>query len=444
MLVVASTVSLHTGLVTTAGRRLPPKFDAFDLAVLEDPYPGYAMLREAGPICRGGPAQWLVTRYAEVSALLRDQRLGQFQFPDAYRVFPEASLQASVGDGPAYVFTQRIVAGRDRPEHTPLRKLMAQAFTPKLVESLRPQVVGLVDAVLDTALERGTFDAVADLAVPLPLQVLCELLGLPTADRDQVGRQALRLTKIFSPVVTEADRLAADEAVRWLRRHVGSALEDRRAAPRDDLLTGMAAAEDAEHRSREEIVDNAVFLLFAGFETSMNLIASGCAALTRHPEVLSQLRADPSLVPTAVEEFLRHDPPTQVTGRIAQETIEIAGQSVRKGRLLLLMLGCANHDERQFNDPEQLDITRSPNPHLSFGGGIHYCLGAAFARLEGAVVFEQLARRVADLEPAAAPRRELSATLRAFTSVPIRVTAATDTGPAPTSPVGSVRRETRR
>jgi cytochrome P450 len=385
---------------------LAPRFDAFELATVDDPYPAYARLRAAGPVCRGGPGQWIVPRYDEVSALLRDQRLGQFQFPDAI----------SSDAGRAGVFTQRIVAGRDRPEHTRLRRLMSQAFTPKHVDALKSRIGARVGELLDAAPDDG-FDAVAALAFPLPLHVLCDLLGIPQEDRDELGHRTLTLNRIFAPVVPEPDRIAADDAVSWLRDRLGALLRERRDAPRDDVLSAMAAAGDGG-----EVVDNAIFLLFAGLETSMNMIATECAVISRHPDLLGLIRADRSLLPTAVEEFLRYDTPTQITGRIALEPVEIGGHRIGKGRIVLLLLGSANHDERRFTDPERLDVGRSPNPHLSYGGGIHFCLGAALARLEGAIALDRLAERFSALEPAGEPERERSATLRAYRSVPLRTT----------------------
>jgi cytochrome P450 len=413
-----STPDAILGCVDTSSAALAPRFDAFELATVDDPYPAYARLRAAGPVCRGGPGQWIVTRYDDVSALLRDQRLGQFQFPSASRPPSGIPAEGSSFSGPAGVLTQRIVAGRDRPEHTGLRRLMSQAFTPRHVEALRERISARVEELLAAVPDGGFFDAVTALAFPLPLHVLCDLLGIPAQDRDELGHQTLRLNKIFAPAILESDRVAADEAVSWLRDRLGMLLRERHDAPRDDVLSAMAAARG----DQEEIVDNSIFLLFAGLETSMNMIATECAVISRHPEVLGRIRADRSLVPTAVEEFLRYDTPTQITGRVALESIKIAGRTIRKGRIVLLLLGSANHDERRFTDPERLDVGRDPNPHLSFGGGIHFCLGAALGRLEGAIALDRLVERFSSLVPAGDPERERSATLRAYRSVPLRAT----------------------
>jgi cytochrome P450 len=366
----------------------------------------------------------VITRYAEVAALLRDPRLGQFQ-PDAFDLFPGA-LNASLGEGPVTSFLRTIIAGRDRPEHSRLRRLTARLLTQDLAARIRSRIGDLVDELLAAAIERGSLDAVAELAVPVPLTLMSELLGIPAPDREEVGRQALKLARIFSPVVSEVDRDAADRAIAWLRDYVGQLLDGDGSADgagQAEVLAGIRAGRLQGLVDAGEAVDNAIFVLFAGFETSMNLLATGCAQLAQHPAAWRRLRADPSLVPTAVEEFLRYDAPTQLTGRIVLEPLDIGGRTIRQGRVLLLLLGSANRDERRFADPDDLDVARDPNPHLSFGGGIHYCVGAALARAEAAAVFDRLLRRLAVWEPAGDAEREMSATLRAYERVPVTVRA---------------------
>jgi cytochrome P450 len=394
-----------------------PRFHSRDPAMLEDPYSVYEGLRQAGPLCRGGPGQWVVTRYAEVAALLKDRRLGA-EYPEEYH-------RLSVGDGPAVSFFQRIILDRDPPDHTRLRRLLGAAFSPSLVRRLADHIGDLVDRLLAPALDRGSFDAVSDLAFPLPVLVVCELIGIPTADRDSIRPRVTDLAKGFALVVPEHERPAAHEAVVWLREYIGDLVERKRVAPDDDLLSRMIAARDEGGQlTHDEIVDNAVFLFFAGFETTMNLIATGCHALLAYPDQLARLRADPSLVPAAVEEFLRYDAPIQAAARLVREPIEVGGRTIRAGRLLILLLGSANHDERQFAEPARLDVGRTPNPHVSFGGGVHHCLGAALARIEGQVAFSHLLKRFSVLEPAGEPVRRPSTTFRSFTTVPISVRAA--------------------
>lgn len=393
---------------------LPPRFDALDPAVVEDPYPVYARLRAAAPLCRGLAGTWVVTRHADVAALLRDRRLGS-EFPAEYH-------QLSVGDGPAGAFMSSIILYRDPPDHTRLRQLVGQAFSAQLVRRLEAHLAELVDELLDPVLERGELEVIGDLALPLPVKVVCELMGIPAADHELIRPQAVALGRAFAAVVPSEAREGADDAVGWLRDYLGALLEERRRAPGEDLLSRMLAAEEGEDRlSHEEIVDNAVFSFFAGFETTTNLIGNGCAALLSHPGELARLRADPALVRPAVDEFLRYDAPIQGVARIVREPVQVGDRTVRPGRVLVLLLGSANRDERVFHRPDELDVGRSPNRHVSFGGGIHYCMGATLSRLEAHAAFARLLARCSRLEPAGAPVRETTTSFRAYASLPVAV-----------------------
>jgi cytochrome P450 len=396
---------------------LAPRYDALDPAVLDNPYPIYARLRQAGRVCRGGPGQLVVTQYADVAALLHDPRLGH-QFPDVYYSF-------SLGDGEAHSFFRRILLDRDPPDHTRLRQLMSEAFSPALMRTLAERVRVLVDERLHACAERGRFDAVSDLAFPLPYLVICDLLGVPADGREDVRPWVTSLCRAFNTHTPTEERPAIDRAIVWLRHYLGRLVDERRTRPCDDLISRMAAATHGPGAlSRDEIVDNAIFLFFAGFETTSNLIAAGCAALLEHPGELQRLRADASLVATAVEEFLRYDAPIQSVARLVLEPIDIGSRTIRRNRVLVLLLGSANHDERQFDDPERLNVGRKPNPHLAFGGGIHYCLGATLGRLEAVTLFERLLKEFAVLEPAGPVVRRASGGLRSYASVPVVATSA--------------------
>ncbi|MEU9192950.1 cytochrome P450 [Streptomyces hundungensis] len=394
---------------------LPLRFNSRAPEVLSDPYPVYAELRASGPLSRGGPGQWVVSRYADVVPLLRDRRLSH-EYPPEYHEF-------SIGDGPANSFFQRIILDRDAPDHTRLRRLMAKAFSPRLVQRLHDFIERQVELLLAPGLEGGLFDAVTELAFPLPVMVVCELVGIPPVDRDLVRPHAIQLAKAFALYVAEEDRASAHAAVAWLREYIGALLEERRRDLGEDLLSQMLTAELAEEPgvrlSREEIVDNTIFLFFAGFETTTNLIATSCAALLGHPRELARLRADPGLLPTAVEEFLRYDAPIQATARMAVDEIRVGGRTIRPGRVVVLLLGSANHDEERFEDPERLDVGRSPNPHVSFGGGAHHCLGAGLARAEAQVALGRLLSGALRFEPAGEVVRIPSVTFRSYASVPI-------------------------
>jgi cytochrome P450 len=403
---------------TAATSVLPPRFDRLDPAVLEDPYPRYAELRAHGPLARGGPGTWLLARYREVAPLLSDPRVGN-ELPGVYH-------QVSLGTGPASEFFRRIIFYRDPPVHTRLRRLMAAGFTPRLVNSFAPRIGALVDELLAPGLEERRLDAITELAHPLALRVICLLIGIPPADHASVLPRAADLARGFTLAADEQQRHATDAAVTWLQGYLEELLADRARQPGDDLLSRMLAARHGDGGlSHEEIVDNCVFLFWAGFETVMSVIGTGCAALLRFPDQFERLRAQPELVAGAVEEFLRYDAPIQGTSRIVREELEIGRHRLRPGRILVLLIGSANHDETVFDRPERVDIGRRPNPHVSFGGGHHRCLGNVLARAEAGIVFERLARRVAHLEPAGpVVRRSDTTAMRFHASIPLALTAA--------------------
>ena len=369
-----------------------PSFRIEDACTMQDPYPTYRELRDHGPVCRGGPGQWVFSRHAEVSALLRDPRLG--------REFPEDYLAMSVGEGPANDYLRRIVIDRDRPNHTRLRGLLTKALSPAMVRALRQPITSLVDGVLDRFADEGESDLVTELAVPVPMMVMSELFGIPTTDRAVIARWSTSLAQAFAVFIPHDKRREAHEAVVHLRDYMSELLHERRCRLGEDVLSRMITAvkNGSEPLSDEEIIDNALFLYYAGFETTTNLIATGCNLIARQPHTQQQLRENPGMIPAALEEFLRFDAPIHATTRLATETLEVAGHTIRAGRVVVLLLASANHDERVFTDPDRVDVTRSPNPHVSFGGGVHRCLGAALARIEGTVVFERLIARFATIE----------------------------------------------
>jgi cytochrome P450 len=402
--------------VVSVQHELPPRFDPLDPAVRDDPYPAYTRLRAAGALCRGGVGQWAVARYAEVAKLLADPRLASELPPEYHR--------AAAGDGPTARFLQRIVLHRDRPAHTHLRRLVGRALGRDLERRLPERIGRLVDELLEPAVDRGRLDFAAELALPLPVLVICELLGVPAADRHAIRARAHALARAFSIRVEAVHRREADEAVTWLRDYVGALLDDRHARSAGGLVSQSELGLTADGPGRADLVDNVVFLFFAGYETTTSMLATGCAALLDHPDELARLRADPSLVTSAVEECLRYDAPIQSRLRLVSTPIAIDGRIVRPGRLLLLLIGSANRDERRFPGPDRLDLGRRPNPHLSFGGGIHSCAGATLARLEGAVVFGRLLARFGRIEAAGEPERDLESPFRTYARLPVAVGGA--------------------
>jgi cytochrome P450 len=378
------------------------------LGNLEDPYAQFAEWRAAGPLVHGLEG-WGVTRHVDVSALLRDRRIGH--------AFPRFMLEYAFGDGATTDFQTNSLLNRDDDDHTRLRRLMGQAFSAPLVRKMREHIGELVDELLEPMLDGEVHDIVDALAFPLPSAVICELLDIDKADRDEVRDQTTRFNT--------QDVAAMDAGMEWFRDYMSAVLAERTADPEGDLFQRMLAAEDgADRLTHQEIVDNAILLFFAGFETTKNVIASGVAALLEFPDQQALLWSHPELAASAVEEFLRYDAPVRFAPRVTVADVEIGGEVIPAGRFVQLHLGSANRDERVFADPDRLDITRSPNPHVAFGGGVHHCLGAMLARVEGEVVFRRLAQRLGGLEPAGEPTKNVGAGLGTYTAVPVRATAA--------------------
>jgi cytochrome P450 len=375
---------------------------------LQDPYAVYARLREAGParlvLLPTGVSAWLVTRYAEARAVLADPRLHKnaraFR-EQASNLQPEAlPVEAEIVAASLYSH----MLNSDPPDHTRLRRLVSRAFTPRRVESLRPRIEAVTDELLEATADAGLDGSPVDLldsfAFPLPMTVICELLGVPDGDRDAFrGWSATILSD-----ASEADVLAASYAMaEYLRELIAS----KRARPGDDLLTGLTQARDDDDQlDEEELVSMAFLLLVAGHETTVNLIANGTLALLRNPDQLALLRSDPALVRGAVEEFLRYDGPVNLaTARFTSEPVLVGDVEIPAGEFVLVALGSADRDSGRFDRPERLDITRPGAGHLAFGHGIHFCLGAPLARLEGEIAFTKLLARFPVLSLAGSPER---------------------------------------
>ncbi len=393
-------------------------FNPFLPEVHEDPYPLYHELRRAEPVHRSPIGFWVLTRHADVLALLRDPRTSR----DPRSSERVELLRSSVEVGqlldeeeaaPSMLFV-------DPPDHTRLRTLVNKAFTPAAVERLRSRVEAIVGELLDRVAGTGTMDVVDDLAYPLPVTVICEMFGVPEADWDRFRTWSRELVRLLDPLVAEDAFEQALQARLALRGYLRELIAERRAHPADDLLSALIAAEDqGQALSEPELVSMCVLLLVAGHETTVNLIANGTLALLRHPEALARLAADPSLAGSAVEELLRYDSPVQFTSRHALADFEIDGRAVRTGETIVGVLGAANRDPAQFADPDELDLARSPNRHVAFGGGIHFCLGAPLARVEARIAIPALLQRLPDLELGGTPVRRDTVTLRGLSSLPV-------------------------
>jgi len=372
---------------------------------LDDPYPMYGVIRTVRPVLElpiegwEGPGNWLLTRYADVREVLRDPRFSADRTRAPFVVqnldrLPDFLRQAAQG--------QRSMLIQDPPDHTRVRKLANQAFTRGRIEALRGHIEDLVRGLLDEVetklAETGEFDLIHDFAEPLPAVVIAELLGVPPEDHRQFRAWSGQLIRAVGTGRDE-DRLAAQEANRALVEYLGSIIAARRAEPRHDLISALVSAqEERDALSDAELLATSNLLLIAGHETTTNLIGNGVLAMLREPEQWKKLCDAPTLAAPAVEELLRFDGPVQATVRVAQEDVALGEHVIPCGAMVLLSIGAANHDPEVFDEPDRLDITRDPNPHLGFGFATHFCLGAPLARLEAEIAFRELARRLPKLK----------------------------------------------
>jgi cytochrome P450 len=373
----------------------PVFFNPLDPEAHADPYPQYRRLREHAPMLRGPLGYWVLSRYADIAAVLRDPRFGVG--------VDEASLMlATTQDGPGVatmVELSRWMLFRDPPDHTRLRGLVSKAFTPRALEAVRPRVVEIVNRLIDDVAGRDEVDLIAELALPLPVTVISELLGLPIEDQAQARAWAEAIAQVLDPIVTEEQATRADRAVKELAAYIGRVVARRRREPGPDLLSRLIQAEDGgAHLSEAELISTVGLLFGAGHETTRNLIGNGMLALLRDPGELQRLRDDPSLIRSAVEELLRYDSPVQIAGRGARADVVIGGEHIAAGEPMMLLVGAANRDPARFPDPDRLDVRRPDVKMLSFGGGIHFCLGAMLARTEAQIAIGTLLARVPHLE----------------------------------------------
>ena len=358
-----------------------------DPDVIADPYPLLREMRETAPVHELGFADyWILTRFEDCRAVLRDQRLGKPGPGDLVPSLMGAPSRDAGGD--------RSMLFLNPPDHTRIRSLVSRAFTPRHVEQVRASIETMTTELLDDLAASGGGDLMARLAFPLPANVISELVGIPRNDRDWLRPLILDLAATLEPGRGAAEAERAKVSRDKVREYLHELIDRRRAEPADDLLSGLIAAADGEDRlTVGEMVMTVILIYGAGFETTTNLIGNMVHTLLRNPEQLARLRADPSLVSAAVEEVLRFEPPVHVDSRYAFADVEIAGHLVRKGFVVMTLLGAANRDPAVTDDPDRFDVGRSEIPLLSFSSGIHYCLGASLARLEGQVVLAGLLDR---------------------------------------------------
>ena len=370
-------------------------------ALRADPYPAYEELRRKDPVHRMRLQNaWVLTDYADIDMVLRDN----WRFGNAGRDFgyiPQVSM-----------------LDLDPPEHTRIRSLVSHGFTPRSVAALEPRIRETVAVLLDNAEAKGRFDLIEELAFPLPVIVIAEMLGVPPEDREQFNEWSNTVSLIVDPLLNERQIRRVQQAVDEVFSYFEAVAEERRRNPQDDLVSALVTAEvDGERLKRDDLLVNLLLVLVAGNETTRNLMGNGTLALLRHPDQLQRLRDDPALLNGAIDELLRFDSPVQLDNRIAREPVELRGKRIAPGQRVLCLLGAANRDPEAFPGGDRLDVGRSAGHHLAFGRGIHYCLGSPLARLEGRVAFEALLPRLGSLRLAEEPRYRDQVTLRGLESL---------------------------
>ncbi len=376
------------------------RFNLFDSKFNANPYPTYHRLREEDPVHRyliGG--DWIVTRYADVKAVLKsgcvrtDDRPKSIQERNKYLLHKEKNL-----DILAYT-TSRFLFYMNPPDHTRLRGLVGKGFSSIVVERMRPHIQEIVDELLDKVRHKGSMDIVAELASPLSVSVISKLLGIPKEAQQQLHQWTNVLSRILDPLVSLKEYEAMNQATEEIQEYLRTLIAEREKEPQEDFISNLIAAKDQSDRlSQKDLLAICTLLFGAGEETTGNTIGNGMLALLQHPNQMEQLKREPTMIQSAVEEVIRYDSAIQMLTRIATDNLEIGNQTIKAGEKIVLCLGAANRDPAQFPNPDELNINREQNHHLAFADGIHYCLGAALARVETQIAINTLIQRFPDLK----------------------------------------------
>ena len=411
-------------------------FQLLDPEVLANPYPLFERLRTEAPV-HWDPYlhAWVVTRYADVVTVLHHFSANRTPSPEQFAAMGLAEL------GPLAQVMVKQMLFMDAPDHTRLRGLASTAFTPARVEALRSHIQEILNNLLEPLLPAGQMDVIADLAAPLPAIVTAEMMGLPISDANQLKDWSADFAEVLGNFQHNPDRASRTlKCVEEMTSYFRDAVQKMRTDPREGLINALLTAElDGDRLTEEEIIANCIVTMVGGQETTTNLIGNGVLTLLRHPDQLERLQNDLTLIPSAVEELLRYESPSQHTARICREDTELGGQLIRKGQAVIAVMAAGNRDPERFPDPDRLDLGRTDNRHLAFGWASHFCFGAPLARIEGQLVFEALVRRTANMVIAPGPivwRDNLG--LRGLTSLQVtfnevQPTSATPTMIAPTA-----------
>ncbi len=399
-------------------------FNPFLPAYRDNPYPTFKRLRERSPVLFHPVFRsFILTRHADCVRVLKDARFSvdRASTPLFRALDPERTL------GPAVAASiKRSLLMLDPPDHTRLRKLVVKAFTPRVVERLRPRITEIVNDLLDAAERRGTLELIRDFAYPLPVIVIAEMLGIATRDRDRFKRWSDDLSALLDPFRLPTGLAQVRRAHEEMSEYFARVFDERRRAPQGDLVSALATVEeDGQRLDATDLLSITSLILGAGHETTTNLIANGVLALLRHPAEARRLVEQPGIAESAVDELLRYDSPVQMTDRIALDDCEVGGRRVLAGQIVGVMIGAANRDPAAYPDPDRLDLARTGEPHVAFGQGLHYCIGAALARVEAQIALPALFRRFPGLSAGPdALRYRASLVLRGPVALPLRIREA--------------------
>lgn len=402
------------------------KYTLYGQEAKQNAYKTYEQMQQEDPVCPhigfdGETTIWFITRYEDGEAILKDNKHFTKRYQSLFPPEKKAEMEAEMN--PVERLMSRHLLNLDPPDHTRLRQLVNKVFTPRRVEQLRPRIQAIADELIDAVADKNEMELIDDYAFPLPIIVIGELLGVPTADRDKLRRWS---DYFVSAARTDDEMEQAGAGLGEFVQYLQALFAERRANPQDDLISALILAEeDGDRISIEELFGLTVLLIVAGHETTVNLIANGILALLTHPEQLAKLKADWSLIDNTVEEILRYDNPVErSTARFVVEDFEYKGQTLKKRAPLLVVLGATGRDPEQFECPHQFDITRQNIKHLGFGAGIHYCLGAPLARLEGVIAIQTLLKRLPNLQLSVDPEtllwREQSLVVRGLQMLPVQ------------------------
>jgi cytochrome P450 len=390
--------TISPGKVKQPGAAKAFKFNPFLAEFQVDPYPTYHRLRVEDPVHRSFDT-WVLTRYADVKAVLRDPRFGADQVPKRIKNKSHYFEEQQRDIKTLVQMSGKFFFYLDPPDHTRLRGLVSKAFSAKVVEHMRPQIHEIVDESINKVRDTGVMDIVVDLSCPLPVIVIARMLGVPAEDSSKLGQWSNEMSRIIDPLMSLEDYDQLNQVAVAFTEYFRDLIVERRKRPKEDLISALIAARDqGDKLSEDELLSVCLMLFVTGEETTVHTIGNGMLALLRHPDQMELLKRNPTIIQSAVEEILRYDSPVQQTARIAIEDVEIGDKTIRSGENVLVSLGAANRDPAQFSNPAQLDLIRDENHHLAFSDSIHYCLGAALARLQSQIAINTLVQRLPNLK----------------------------------------------